>query len=605
MKKKRKIVWQLFPWYLSLVLIAFSAVIWYTRGSVYHFFLDRTRTNLEIQARLLETVFKNHLVTGDLDSIRHLCREFGRQAPTRITVILPDGRVGGDSDQDPAAMERHLDRPEIVQAFQTGYGTAARYSRTIRREMMYVAVSLMEAGQVVGVLRTAIPLTDVQQIISGIQIKITVGGLGIALAAALISLIISRRITRPIEEITAGALRFAGGELSHRLHSPRARELSELADAMNTMARQLKERMAAVITQRNEYEAVLASMREGVIAVDSHDQLISINQAALDILGIDRAKAEGRTIPELIRSRDLAAYVTGAVSGRAAQDKDVEIQNEQRRIINMRSTPLMDAQANRIGLLLVVNDVTRVRHLERMRRDFVANVSHESKTPLTAIKGIVETLANHLRDDPENAARFIAIIARHVDRLNSIIDDLLSLSRIEQMDETEHLRQENRRLRHVVESAADCVRHKATSRNIHLDIQHGQNVCVRVDVTLFEQALVNLIDNAVVYSPPESTVHIETALNSDGLRIAVRDHGAGIAQKHLPRLFERFYRVDNSRSRNAGGTGLGLAIVKHVMQVHGGSVSVDSTPGVGSTFGLHLPLRRVADERDGNASESK
>jgi two-component system phosphate regulon sensor histidine kinase PhoR len=255
----------------------------------------------------------------------------------------------------------------------------------------------------------------------------------------------------------------------------------------------------------------------------------------------------------------------------------------------MQSSPLLDANKEHIGTLVVFNDVTHFRRLENMRRDFVANVSHEIKTPLTAIKGFVETLHQGSVDNPEEADRFLGIINKHVDRLSAIIEDLLSLSRIEQEDEGKIIKLEEGYVNDVFQSAIQICRSKAEEKNITIRPVCNEPISAKFDTTLLEQAVVNLLDNAIKYSEPKSTILLKAQRNNSEIRIRVEDQGIGIAKKHLPRLFERFYRVDKARSRKMGGTGLGLAIVKHIAQAHGGRITVESTLGVGSVFTIHLP----------------
>jgi len=259
------------------------------------------------------------------------------------------------------------------------------------------------------------------------------------------------------------------------------------------------------------------------------------------------------------------------------------------RILNLKSSPLLDAGKDQIGTLVVINDVTQLRRLEDMRKDFVANVSHEIKTPLTAIKGFVETLHRGSVDNPEEAQRFLDIIQKHVDRLSSIIDDLLSLSRIEQEGGRQAIQFENMPIMDIFKSAIQICHSKAEEKHIAVHVACEEQLKSFFDPTLLEQAVVNLLDNAIKYSEPDSAIHLSADLSDSEVKIAVEDQGIGIAKKHLPRLFERFYRVDKARSRKMGGTGLGLAIVKHIAQAHGGQVTVKSTPGKGSTFSIHLP----------------
>jgi two-component system phosphate regulon sensor histidine kinase PhoR len=357
------------------------------------------------------------------------------------------------------------------------------------------------------------------------------------------------------------------------------------------MAAQLDRRIKTVISQRNELETVLSSMMEGVIAVNNEERIIRMNEAAAGFFDCDPEICQGRDLQEVIRNSALQQFVRTALSSREPKEDDIIVHLNGESTLNLKSSPLLDANKESTGTLVVFNDVTQLRRLENMRRDFVANVSHEIKTPLTAIKGFVETLHRGNVDDPEEARRFLGIIQKHADRLSSIVEDLLSLSRIEQEDEGKIIKLEEGYVNDVFQSAMQICRSKAEEKNITIRPVCDEPIFAKFDTTLLEQAVVNLLDNAIKYSEPKSTILLKAQRNNSEIRISVEDQGIGIAKKYLPRLFERFYRVDKARSRNLGGTGLGLAIVKHIAQAHSGRITVESTLGVGSVFTIHLPQK--------------
>jgi two-component system phosphate regulon sensor histidine kinase PhoR len=589
MKKPRRLLWQLFPSYLLITLISLLAVSWYASAAMRHFFLDQTATDLKARAALLEKQIQELLSPLRADTIDAICKEAGRLSATRITVILADGTVIGDSRETPGLMNNHAGRPEIVTALSGQTGQSLRFSKTLMQRMLYVAVPIRDSQSIVAVLRTSLPATAVEDEIRSIQLKIALGGCIIALLAAGISWVISRRISRPIEQMKRSAAQFAGGDLSHRLASPATEEMAGLADAMNQMAAQLDNRIKTIISQRNQLETVLASMLEGVIAIDSEERIVSINRAAAQLFENEPANCRNKSIQEVIRSPALQQFIRSALDHPKPAEEDITVYQNQERVIEAKSSPLLDAGGQQIGTLVVFNDVTQLRRLEDMRRDFVANVSHEIKTPLTAIKGFVETLQQGKIDKTEEEKRFLGIIQKHVDRLNSIVEDLLTLSRIELEDERKEINAEAVKIIVVFQAAIQLCRLKAEEKKIRIDLDCEKDSTAVLDPTLIEQAVVNLLDNALKYSEPQGTVALKSHRQDSEVVISVEDRGIGIAQKHLPRIFERFYRVDKSRSRNMGGTGLGLAIVKHVAQAHGGHVSVESKLGEGSRFSLHLP----------------
>jgi two-component system phosphate regulon sensor histidine kinase PhoR len=330
-------------------------------------------------------------------------------------------------------------------------------------------------------------------------------------------------------------------------------------------------------------------MQEGVIAVSREERILSLNPAAARWFEIDPEKSRGKTIQEVLRNLAVQRFVAGCLESRVSLEDDITVYRSGERILNIKSSPLLDVGPEPIGVLVVFTDVTQLRRLENMRRDFVANVSHEIKTPLTAIKGFVETLHQGGVEDPAEAARFLGIIAKHVDRLNTIIEDLLMLSRIENESEAGEIKREKVHLREVLQNAVQICRPRADEKRIRVELSGELDTAAAIDPVLLEQAVVNLLDNAIKYSDPDKKVQIQVATSDNEVRIRVQDHGIGIEKKHLPRLFERFYRVDKARSRSLGGTGLGLAIVKHIAQAHGGHITVESRPGEGSLFSIHLP----------------
>lgn len=422
------------------------------------------------------------------------------------------------------------------------------------------------------------------------------GGLwAVLLGAGLLAgvmLTILLLISRSVSKLRRGAARFASGDLSQPVDVAGPLQLSALAESLNQMAEQLGSRLDAVVQQRNEMAAVLWSMNEGVLAIDLDQRVLSLNRAAAELLRLDAQKTIGRPVPEVIRNAALLDLVQRTLEENAPVQDEVSLRLEEQpgadvRQFQTQSAILHDAAGRRTGALLVLHDVTPLRKLEGVRREFVANVSHELKTPVSAVKAAVETLRDH-RNDPEAAERFLQIIARQADRLAAIIEDLLSLARLEQQQGRIGAELALEPVRPVMEAARETCQAEADAKGVRINVEGDSAVRAPINPALLEQALVNLVTNAIKYSPPDTQVRVELREQAEGAVVAVIDEGRGIEPEHLPRIFERFYRTDKARSRALGGTGLGLSIVKHVAEAHGGRVSVDSRVGVGSTFRIHL-----------------
>ncbi|CAI2719277.1 two-component system histidine kinase PnpS [Nitrospina watsonii] len=592
---------QIYLSYLLLTFIALGAIGWYSLSSLQQFLYDRTFQDLEARAQLVETQTRDLFHAGKHAPLRQRADELGRAGGMRVTLITPEGNVIADSHRDPSQMDNHGTRPEVVKALKGEHGSSQRYSHTLKTELMYVAVPLRHNGQVTGVVRTALPLTVIHEMLEGITYKIALAGLVIALIATPISLLVSRRISRPLLAMKEHAERFAQGDLRSRIHVNGPQDIDNLAFALNTMAAQLDERIRTITAQRNEQEAILASMVEGVIAVDSDEAIISINQSAARFLDVRMEDAQGRSVPEVFRHSQIQDFVKRALKSVEAVESDLVLDRpDEERYLQAVGAVLKDAGDVTIGAVIVLNDVTRLRRLENMRRDFVANVSHELRTPITSIKGFVETLLSGAMQEPENAERFLRIVSNQSDRLNAIIDDLLSLSRIEQDSEKGGLVIQETELRGLLETAIQHSSRQAEEKNIRIEVDCDAALQVALNPPLFEQALVNLVDNAIKYSENDTCIRVTAQASPHQVVVSVADQGRGIPREHLPRLFERFYRVDKARSRQMGGTGLGLAIVKHIAQAHNGKVSVQSTVGEGSVFRIHVP-RVEAGEPAGNA----
>ena len=597
--RRPRLFWRIYATYLLVVVLCTAAVGFYAVRSAHGFYIDHTEHELLARAQLVRAAVNTRLATDSAAQLEQFVTQLGRESGTRITLISAGspgtavGAVLADSDvSDPDAMDNHAQRPEVAVALRGGVGLIIRRSATLKEGMMYVAIPVKNAGAETAVVRTAVPLVAVNDALDSLYTRIAVSALVVAALAALIGLFVTSRISRQMTEIRAGAERLAAGDFSHKIFVPRTLEFAVVAESLNHMAEELSEQVGTLTRERNEREAVLTSMVEGVIAVDPDERVIAVNEAAAKLLDVDPSAAEGKSIQEVVRNPDLQRVVEAALEGHEPVEADITIRvGAEDRSLQANGTLLRrSAEGDAAGAVVVLNDVTRLKRLEAVRRDFVANVSHELKTPVTSIKGFAETLDDGAIEDPAAAHRFVRIIAGQADRLNSIIGDLLALSSLEQNQEGRGLSTEEADVSDVIAAAVEVCESKAQAKDIRVEVTTGDRVLAPVNPPLLEQAVINLIDNAVKYSPGGSTVRVTLESDDDDLVIAVRDEGPGIPREHVVRLFERFYRVDKARSRDLGGTGLGLAIVKHIAQAHGGRVTVDSAVGAGNTFRIYLPL---------------
>ncbi len=581
---------QLYLSYLLITLLSLGAIGGYTVNALHDFYNKQISANLETRAHLIQHQASQHFFSLDTKELKQLAEVLGQHSAQRVTFILPDGTVAGDSEENPARMDNHLDRPEVKEALAGRTGSSVRYSQTVKANLMYVALPVHQGANLSGVVRLSIPLTVIDEALKEILWKIILAGLLVALAATPVSLYISRRISRPLSEMKDNAERFASGQLDSRIRLEGPDDVIRLAEALNAMAVQLNDRIHTVTSQRNEQEAILSSMVEGVIAVDSGETVLSLNRTAAKLLDVPNRFASGQPVAAVVRNTQLQEFVKKALASSETVEQDIVFhRGEYQQVVHLIGTALRDFKQTPIGAVIVLNDVTRLKRLESMRRDFVANVSHELKTPITSIKGFVETLLNGAMEKPEDCKRFLGIVATQAERLNAIIDDLLSLSQLEQDSETVDILIEESSLKPVLEMAIQACAHKASEKPVRVELNCPENVTARINPQLLEQAVINLVDNAIKYSLPSTQVRVDVSTGWEGTTVSVTDEGRGIEKEHFDRLFERFYRVDRDRSREMGGTGLGLAIVKHIAQVHGGSVSVYSAVGKGSTFRIHLP----------------
>lgn len=594
--RRRTLFLQLFPLYSLITLASLLVLSLYFVNTLQNIYYEQVTDNLEVCARVVGSQFEREGTLQNGVELEKLVRFLSKKCRARLTVVSTSGVVLADSEKDPAQMENHADRPEIEQALAGKIGISRRRSPTMGVGMVYVAAPVIEKGKIIGVVRASRSISTVDAVLSVAYRLIVFAFAVTGIVAGIAGLVVTRRIGKSLSHLHEAASRMATGDLNSRVPIPDTAELADLAETLNGMAEQLGRVIRASSNASREQQAILTSMQEGVIAVTNDDRILILNPAAEQLLGTSVDKARGRIVSEVIRHPGLLKLLERCRSDRVPLVEEIALRDistgtGQDRILQATGTALVDTEGKNIGALLVLNDVTQTRKLENMRRDFVANVSHELKTPITSIKGFVETILDGALDDPAKAREFLEIVARQTDRLNSIIEDLLTLSTIEQKAESAELSKEPTPIENLLKQAAAALQVKAQAAGVNIEIECADGLSAPVNAPLMEQAIINLLDNAVKYSPSGSTVRLIAESVGDNVGIHVVDNGPGIEAEHIPRLFERFYRVDKARSRKMGGTGLGLAIVKHIVQAHHGRTGVQSAPGKGSTFSIFIPVR--------------
>jgi two-component system phosphate regulon sensor histidine kinase PhoR len=552
---------------------------------------EQSFATLIAEARLMARVVQDELARGvSPDALDPVVDAAARDVDARVTVIARDGRVLGDSalsGEALAQLENHAGRPEVQEALAGRLGRSERRSATVGAELLYAAAPIRQGEEVVGVARLSRNRADIEA--AGGELWRTAAlALGLALVATgLLSLLLSASLARSLREIMDTARQFAKGNLAARIRVRRDDELGELAHIINQSADQLQERVAEIARDRGRTEAILSAMDDGVLAVDHRGAVLLANPHLSRALEL--ASPIGRHYLEVVRQKEVGTLIEGVLRTGERREAVVELIH-QRRFYAITAVPFPGAEGTPHGAVLTFNDATERRRVEDMRRDFVASASHELRTPLTSIRGFVEALEDGALEQPDTAQRFLGKIRTHADRMATLIEDLLELSRLEARDGEESLAETA--LAGLVDEVAAAFAETATRKDI--DLRRSVRGAPRVlsDPERLRRILENLVDNALKYTPTGGRVEVVAAAEPDGsARVDVVDNGPGIGAEHLSRIFERFYRVDKARSRELGGTGLGLSIVKHLAETIGATVSVASEPGRGARFTVTLPAR--------------
>ncbi len=577
----------------SFLLLMFFALL----GS--GLFLANTMKNTYMDLKESQLKQTAHLVLQALEldglereNLQSKVKELSAPVTSRVTVIDREGKVLADSEDDPAAMENHLDRPEVKQVIGEGKesGISTRFSHTLGYSMMYAAIPVKFNGDVEGVVRVALSLETIEKAIRHLRITLTIVLFVALLLTALIGIRIAKGIAKPVEEMMLVSEKLKDKDYTARVRMQPKGELGQLANAINVLAASLKSQMEKIQENEQQLSGVLRNMMSGVLLVDKNGKVLLANRAIGCMLNSDPSDFTGRQHVEVVKNAGLSRLIDQCLKEKTEIRDEIQFYYPDERILDAHLAPYVGENGELKGIVAVLHDITDIRRLEKMRSEFIANVSHELKTPITSVKGFTETLLDGAMEDEEALRHFLDIIHKESERLHRLINDILHLSKIEQ--HMIPLEIENVNVSEVVDRVADTVRKDVERKGLELLLPIEREVWIEGQKDRIQQIILNLVSNAVAYTPEGGKITVSLVERGDQLAISVKDTGIGIAKKDLPRLFERFYRVDKGRSRNSGGTGLGLAIVKHLVESHQGKIEVDSQEGKGTEFTVIMPKKQ-------------
>lgn len=561
------------------------------------FFTAREIKTLNYEDAKTRLIVTAKLIAGQLGPLQEpgfdydaFAGQAAKESGARVTIISPKGVVLGESDVASAEMESHYYREEIQKAYSGKTGFSQRYSKTLQKDMLYVAHPLPNSDGSVNVVRVALPMKSINDLFLSEAIKVVI----ISFLGILMVILISRqfvsRILDPIKRLSSASARIAEGQYGLIIMEEAQDEVGELTRSFNLMSEKLQQNIQESKAGAVKTKAILSSMINGIIAIDSERHIMFINPVAEVLLGIQEEKVKGHHVMEIIRSNQLDECLERFLISDQVATTDIEIFEPAQRILSISTTPILSEEHQKLGVVILLQDVSEIRKLEQMRKDFVANVSHELKTPLTSIQGFVETLKAGAGDQKEIREKFLDILDIESARLSTLIDDLLMLSDIE--NRTRYVVHDEIPIIRSVQEVIEMLNELAQRKGIVLTLDTPAMLPVVMgNVGWFKQMIINLVDNAIKYTPEHGAVHVELCAAQDAVEIKVTDTGIGIESEHLDRLFERFYRVDKARSREVGGTGLGLAIVKHIVLAMGGQIFVQSSPDEGTVFTVRIPVK--------------
>jgi two-component system phosphate regulon sensor histidine kinase PhoR len=600
--------WRIAIPYIVVTLLALLGLTLLVTSRAREEHLADLRATLLAEARLIGDAARPFLegpaaVTPDSAALDELTRRWAELVDGRVTIVAPDGQVLGESHQERALMDNHLSRSEVQDALQDGEGSSLRFSSSMDQDMMYGAAPIFQGEQIIGFARVALPLDRIEASVARLRRPLIIVTLAAAGVVLLLALWIARRTARPIEQLTAVADRMAGGDLSARAVATTRDEAGRLTTSFNRMAAELDDTVTRLTRQRSRMAAVLENMADGVLIIDPRGSVRLINSAASKLLKTSQQTARGTSIAQVVRHHQIIELWQECRSTGQMQASAVEI-DRQRIFWQVIITSFQEEDTR--GYLMIIQDLSRIRRLETVRRDFISNISHELRTPLASLKALTETLRDGALEDPPTAQRFLNSMETEIDALTQMVQELLEISRIEAGQTALRLRPAS--VDQVVFPPMERLLAQAERSALTLSVEIAADLPLAlVDGERMQLVVTNLVHNAIKFTPPGGTIIVRARAGRDGevpasarkttplvsggwqvIIVQVMDSGVGIPARDLPRVFERFYKAD--RARGSGGTGLGLSIARHLVESHGGSIWVESEEGAGSTFSFTLPV---------------
>lgn len=589
-----KLLWRLYLGYLAIFMMTSLIIGVLVSKQINEYSLHEIEGTLAARVELLAEISKHYLTdpgNSDLaDALQRTITRLDENTQSRLTIITRDGRVLADSREAPQDMDNHLGRPEIIDAKTHGTATITRYSQTLEQNMMYLALRVVLAGETIGFVRVSKPLSIIDAKLAQLRTIILLAAVTAAIVALLMGYYFARRFTIPLTKITEHAKSISQGEFDKRITVLENNEIGTLAEAINRMARNAAQRVSEITADRNRLAEIFAGMVEGVIGVDEQQNIIHINQAAAELLGLSMTASIQKPLWQEVRVQEITLALEQAIKKQDVVRSQMRRLSEQGDlVVDIYAAALHDSRGEAIGAVIVLHDISEVDQLERVRRDFVANASHELKTPITAIRGLTETILDDDQMDSDTRQRFTEKIHTQSLRLSALVSDLMTLSRLDSDRDTPS--QQSYDLGGILRLSVSAARPACLDKGLELTLElPDKKLGIVCDQQAISQMLDNLIDNALKYTPPKNKIDVSLSLEREHAVIKIHDTGIGIGPQYQSRIFERFYRVDKARSRDLGGTGLGLSIVKNIVEQHGGEILLNSQLESGSTFTIRLPL---------------